>query len=571
MIFKRELLQRYLGSKRKRKKQNYVNTVEENAAIKRMRVQEVINQSVELMDHISELPDSVIHHILSLLRSPKDAARSSILSKRWRDLWYSFSILIFDERKFARGIDQKDYRTKIKIFKDNVYNLLELHLKRNLGLQKLVLHMISFDSKLASDIDHWLSVASEQGIKELDLRTGVKKGKRYTLPQAVFLSKTLSVLRLSGCKLESCNSIKLPYLRKLHLRKIHLDEHIIQSLISNCALIEDLRLIQCSGLKILLVSNLLQLHRAEIHHCNQLNKVELSVPNLLTFCYCGKKSTPCKVNLVSCKSLKSLTLDHPRVTHDFCKNQLTSFPVLEKLNLSISSNLRHITISNPQLQRLTLKGCQKLNFSVVRSPNLVSFEYDGRKMPSIDIVPFGLKDAKIILEPKSAPQVTDDDQTWHSALREFIKKFDHTKELKLIVRSRKNIVIHENLGEILLPPFRDLSVEIIKSSVCLDDMLNSLLRTWQPETLSILSPFDSIFPMQVYDKIKNKEDDPRCCGHNSSNNKCWRHFLKDFQFEDFGTTIHKRTSDWLDWLKSSSPPLQYSMTNFRLYWNSLQL
>ena len=432
-------LQTCSGRKRKFKREDSFNCVQEGARLKEIQGKHDLNQmdqSVESMDRISQLPDHVIHHILSQLRNVKDAIRTSILSKRWRALWYSFSILIFDERRFAGGIGHEDSSNKEKIFRDYVSNSLQTHLDKNLYIQKLVLHMTSFDLEDSPHVDHWLSVAGSKNIKEMDLHVGIKNSRRYTLPQTVFSSKTMSGLRLSGCKLETCSNIMLPHLRKLYLRKIHLVEHIVQNLISSCHSIEDLRFIQCSGLKHLQVSNLLQLNRVEIHHCSQLKKVDVSAPNLHTFWYCGKKSTPCKVNLEGCKSLKRLTLEHPQVTRDFCEHQISKFPLLEKLDLSLSNKMKYVTISNPQLQRIVLKGCNKLGFVLINAPNLLSFEYKGETMPYIEISPFCLTDAKLSIESKGKRQdIIYGDQFWFLA-REFIKKFD-PKGFKLVLHSNK--------------------------------------------------------------------------------------------------------------------------------------
>ena len=51
------------------------------------------------MDRISDLPKIILHDILSRLPE-EDAARTSVLSKAWKDTWSSFPILVFNEDKF---------------------------------------------------------------------------------------------------------------------------------------------------------------------------------------------------------------------------------------------------------------------------------------------------------------------------------------------------------------------------------------------------------------------------------------------------------------------------------------
>ncbi|MDV3140057.1 MAG: hypothetical protein Q8765_02560, partial [Sweet potato little leaf phytoplasma] len=52
-----------------------------------------MDQSDKPIDRISLMPDHVIHRILSSLRNMKDVVRTSVLSKRWRSLWYSFTTI----------------------------------------------------------------------------------------------------------------------------------------------------------------------------------------------------------------------------------------------------------------------------------------------------------------------------------------------------------------------------------------------------------------------------------------------------------------------------------------------
>lgn len=539
-----------------------------------------MDQSVESMDCISQLPDNVIHHILSLFRNTKDLVRTSVLSKRWNELWDSFSVFIFDERKFIQGIGHEDSSDKEMAFREYVSGSLNKYLNNHLTVQvhikKLLVHMPSFKLDDAQFVDYWVQFAVLKKVKELDLQVGITNNGKYTLHQIVFISETLTGLRLSGCTLQTSMIAMLPNLQKLYLRKVHVVENIIQNLISCCHSIEDLRFIQCSGLKSLCVSNHIRLGRVEIHHCNYLKMVELCAPNLHTFWFCGKKSAPCKVSLKGCKSLKRLTLEHPQVTRDFCEKKIASFPLLEKLDLCLSDTVKKLSISNPYLQRFALKGCKNLLHAEVNAPNLVSFEFKGVQMPLIDFKPFCLTGAKLCFEAKSEHKgVRFGDVLWYF-MRDFILKFD-SEGFKLVIHSNKNIIIYEDLTNFTLPPMSNLTFQIIKSSTCIEDILYSLMRTLHPVSISLVSPFNSKFPEAVCEMIKIKDEDSMCCRYNTSKNKCWRHYLKDVKFEylkdialeEISKFEDKSTATWYNWLKIYSPSqLQSEVTNLRLHWNS---
>lgn len=57
-------------------------------------------------DRLSDLPDAILIHILSLLEFTRYAVRTSVLSKRWRNLWTQVPVLHLSNLKFGQKADR---------------------------------------------------------------------------------------------------------------------------------------------------------------------------------------------------------------------------------------------------------------------------------------------------------------------------------------------------------------------------------------------------------------------------------------------------------------------------------
>ncbi|KAF6163288.1 hypothetical protein GIB67_025152 [Kingdonia uniflora] len=112
---------------------------------------EIEEDIVEKSDFISNLPESLLFSILSLL-DMYNMRRTSMLSKRWRYLWTYIPRMDFHER---RGID----------FAAFVDKSLSLHVAPK--IEKFRFH---FDSNHTSDeqIDAWIKFAVERFVVEFD-------------------------------------------------------------------------------------------------------------------------------------------------------------------------------------------------------------------------------------------------------------------------------------------------------------------------------------------------------------------------------------------------------------------
>ena len=153
-------------------------------------------RKLKYVDRISDLPDSLICHILSFLPT-KHAVATAILATRWKQLWTMVPTLDFGEDDF-------------------VFRVLALRKPFPVKKFRLVLRRVDVNQ---SHVLTWVSYAIEHGVQELHLL--VKRNRTCELPRSLFSCESLEVLELKGLIVLDCPpSVHLPNLKHLYLRKI---------------------------------------------------------------------------------------------------------------------------------------------------------------------------------------------------------------------------------------------------------------------------------------------------------------------------------------------------------------
>lgn len=172
--------------------------------------------SIAVVDRISELPDELLCHILSFLPT-KFSFTTTLLSKRWTPLFYSLPLLHFNDVNF------KDFQTYDRFcnFVDNLmihplsinhdlplkkfrFNQCYRRHRRNLFARKKDIHNINAWLEVATQlprekdihiINTWLEVLMQRRVEEFDLKLYF-----HTLKPIIFISETLTILKLSTLK-----------------------------------------------------------------------------------------------------------------------------------------------------------------------------------------------------------------------------------------------------------------------------------------------------------------------------------------------------------------------------------
>ncbi|OMO98205.1 hypothetical protein CCACVL1_04297 [Corchorus capsularis] len=203
-----------------------------------------INSGEEKFDEgrsrICSLPDPIIHYILSFLPT-KEAAKTSVLSKRWQFLWMFVTNLEFNEDIWKEH-DVKEEETR-RNFMSFVERVLFLSDPPNISKFKLSCKVLSDQSRIST----WVDAAVKRKVERLILYFPFEDFEPPSLPHCLFTCESLKELYLNFCyDLNLPSYICLPHLKILSLSNIDfLDDHSAQLLFASCPNLVKLTLETC--------------------------------------------------------------------------------------------------------------------------------------------------------------------------------------------------------------------------------------------------------------------------------------------------------------------------------------
>ncbi|XP_026382061.1 F-box/LRR-repeat protein At4g14103-like isoform X2 [Papaver somniferum] len=185
-------------------------------------------------DRISNLTDSLIHHILSFLEI-KQIAQTSVLSKHWRCIWTSIPILLFDE----------DYHPDLLTnrFMDFVDGTL--HRRNNMSdIEKFSL--IQLNNLNEYRVSSWITNVISRNVQELSL--SLMQEDPFVLPISLCTCVSLVSLKLKITP-SICfpRNVSFPKLKHLTLGGVQFTNECWNAkLFSKCPVLEDLILAHCT-------------------------------------------------------------------------------------------------------------------------------------------------------------------------------------------------------------------------------------------------------------------------------------------------------------------------------------
>ncbi|KAH9609537.1 hypothetical protein KSS87_023486 [Heliosperma pusillum] len=290
------------------------------------------------VDRISELPEFILHTILSILDT-KEAGRASVLSKRWFDAWSSIPVLDFRHRYFHKFSEfcyeyDKDTVERLVGF---IEKTMERYFTRKYRITKMHLELPEVDEKLEPLVDKWIM------------------NKFRNLKSRILVEMNI------GC------------LIFYFVQNRYGD--MLQRIISSCPLaILDIMDVKC--LKKIAIPWMEKVKGGVERRGSETMQSTLQESPLQKIVYSGLGNGtmwPWNMNVIALKKLRKLEFDCVPITDDVVSELSYGLVVLESLVISICFMLKCINISSKSLKQLSIADCEGLTKATIDAPKLLEF------------------------------------------------------------------------------------------------------------------------------------------------------------------------------------------------------
>ncbi|XP_059299445.1 F-box/LRR-repeat protein At3g03360-like isoform X1 [Lycium ferocissimum] len=209
-------------------------------------------------DRLTDLPELILLHILSMLPDSKQVVRTSALSKQWRFLWKSVPVSLdfhFPKYPYESKINKK----KILAFAASTNR--ELHYWRSCEkIQAFRVFPYIYKDYLTEHLDFWVHFATNIAhVEEFTLQFDQKIYPEfaYLFPQFACTNTSLRKLVLGNCQLNpSGGSVNWTSLVSLSIGYLALTEGVMENILSGSPNLECLELDKVCGIRRLDISSL---------------------------------------------------------------------------------------------------------------------------------------------------------------------------------------------------------------------------------------------------------------------------------------------------------------------------
>ncbi|PSS24688.1 F-box/LRR-repeat protein [Actinidia chinensis var. chinensis] len=211
-------------------------------------------------DRISDLPDSILVHILSLLPI-EDAIKTDVLSKRWQFLWTHVPSLLFRHRRpYRNGGDIDETSDDINEVSDFVAFVDKTLVLCSGSEVKKFGVCFGFEWEFTSRVNSWTRFAVKNEVEELHLELPVPVihwdyGNSYLLPQLMYTNSRFRELNFSYCRVMPKGAVRWNSLKKLSIGYAKLSDDVIRRILEGCPVLEILEFHHYEGFSHLHIGN----------------------------------------------------------------------------------------------------------------------------------------------------------------------------------------------------------------------------------------------------------------------------------------------------------------------------
>ncbi|CAH8265296.1 unnamed protein product [Arabidopsis lyrata] len=309
--------------------------------------------SSENLDSISSLPDVILQQILSYLPT-KLSIRTSVLSTRWRHVWYDTPSLYFDgPGTFYRGLKADTLNKTLARYK--LPKIMSFHLYTNM------LDNVPY-------IDGWIEFAISRNVENLSLDLGESNGRGFhSIPEFIYTSSSVKQLSLRHCHLIPRCAVSWTSLKNLSLHTCSLSDELFAKTLCGFPFLESLKLFYVINLMVIDLSKSLRLKTLEIYSYFEPGPMHIVAPHIHSL-----KLTKSKFSstLVDVSSLTEATVEAiPDV--DFCmRNQPTNLQVMTLKMLEKLQNVEKLTFGANFLKLLSIAKVHGVSFPMFKAKAL---------------------------------------------------------------------------------------------------------------------------------------------------------------------------------------------------------
>ncbi|KAJ4820927.1 F-box/FBD/LRR protein [Rhynchospora pubera] len=273
-------------------------------------------------DLISQLPDSILHSILSLLPI-MTAFRTSVLSSRWRYLYKDFPLRLSD---YFFNLDTRPPHNRLHmpdpVVRDPWFSWLRMAVFSIFNSHHGPIEILELSLFFSFEMDRFVKTAVQRGILELKLVPFGFGRDTYELPLSLLSCNTLHQLSLQSCRFPQALLPSIfPNLRELRLDSMPLPNDLLS---------------KCPSLETLVISTYYDGPSISISS-QSLRKLVFHLD-----------STPTELIIKNAPNLESLMLaDEATITN---KLKVLDAPKLQRLGF-INANVRAIQLGRTVIQQ----------------------------------------------------------------------------------------------------------------------------------------------------------------------------------------------------------------------------